>query len=297
VNTWQPPIPGLVFREYRGEEDLPAIVALSNACLAADGIETVDTVEGTAGRFRASHNFDPGRDAFIVEIDGAIVAFGRMWWRIEHGGTRIFPHVGGVHPAWRGRGIGRTLLHRKEQRVREIAAAQPVGNPWLLHAFVADTETAYQALLRDEGYAPVRYAFEMVRPMLDALPDAPLPDGLVLRAAHAEHYRAIWEAIQEAFRDHWGSFPTTEWHYQQWLNDPNFDPALWRVAWDGDQIAGVTLGEIRTAENRQYHRARVDRRCGRAPPVAQARPGPRADRADDARISGARYNRGCAGCG
>ena len=96
----------------------------------------------------------------------------------------------------------------------------------------------------------------MIRPMLDALPDAPLPDGLLVRAAHAEQYRAIWEAIQEAFRDHWGSFPTTEWHYQQWLDDPNFDPALWRVAWDGDQIAGVTLGEIRAAENRQYHRAR-----------------------------------------
>ena len=36
----------------------------------------------------------------------------------------------------------------------------------------------------------------------------------------------------------------TEEDYQDWLASPAFDPTLWRIAWDGERIAGQTLCEI-----------------------------------------------------
>jgi mycothiol synthase len=251
-----PDIPGLIFRHYRGESDLPLVVAVSNARRAADQVDEVVTVEDIAGLFRPSHNFDPGRDAFIVEVNDRAVAFGRLWWRIENTGARAYIHVGGVHPEWRRRGIGRALLRLKERRLREIAADHPRDGPRYFQMFVFETEIDAQALVKSEGYAPVRHFFEMVRPTLDDIPDAPLPDGLQVRPVVPEHYRAIWQAKDEAFRDHWGAFAATEWHYQNWLNDPNFDPTLWRVAWDGDQVAGMVLGFVNPVENEQFGRRR-----------------------------------------
>src|SRR3970282_1010 len=40
-------------------------------------------------------------------------------------------------------------------------------------------------------------------------------------------------------RDHWGATEPTEAGYQQFLDDTSPEEvALWRVAWDGDQVAG-----------------------------------------------------------
>ncbi|MES2938909.1 MAG: hypothetical protein V4864_14575 [Pseudomonadota bacterium] len=40
---------------------------------------------------------------------------------------------------------------------------------------MSDGEAARAALLEHRGYRPARYFFGMVRPMLDAIPDLPLP--------------------------------------------------------------------------------------------------------------------------
>ena len=43
-----PPIPGLRFRHYRGEEDLPAMLAVYGSAHEADGVEEVLTQIGRA---------------------------------------------------------------------------------------------------------------------------------------------------------------------------------------------------------------------------------------------------------
>lgn len=99
----------------------------------------------------------------------------------------------------------------------------------------------------------------MVRPTLDDLPQFPLPEGVEVRPVLPEHYRAIWEASNEAFQDHWGFFPPTEADYQEWLNDKNlFQPDLWQIAWDVEtnQIAGQVRTFIAHALNEKYGRKR-----------------------------------------
>ena len=84
-----------------------------------------------------------------------------------------------------------------------------------------------------------------------------LPEGLILRPPKGEpEMRKVFDADAEAFADHWGGFDASEAAYRQWLNDPDYDPQLFVVAWDGDQVAGAVWNVILEQENRELGRAR-----------------------------------------
>ena len=118
-------------------------------------------------------------------------------------------------------------------------------------------DSAGLPLLEAAGYEAVRYYYSMVRPTCDDLPDAPLPVGLEIREVRPEHLPAIWAADQEAFRDHWGYFPGTDADYQRFVSDPvTGDTSLWRVAWDGDEVAGQVRSYISPEENARHGRLR-----------------------------------------
>ena len=116
---------------------------------------------------------------------------------------------------------------------------------------------------------PVRYGFTMVRPKLDDIPDLPLPEGLEVRPVQREDMRAIWEALDEAFRDHWGHRAGTEEDYQRFIGEPDQTPQLWQVAWDTrtKQVAGMVLNSIFPHENAQFNQKRgwTDPICVRRP--------------------------------
>ena len=87
---------------------------------------------------------------------------------------------------------------------------------------VDDTQMAMIALLTREGYAPLRYGYEMTRPLDDPTPifDFRLPTGFEVRPSKPEHHRAVWEADVEAFRDHNGFSEPGESQYEAWRKDP-----------------------------------------------------------------------------
>ena len=109
------------------------------------------------------------------------------------------------------------------------------------------SDTRARQMHENEGYAPIRFSWRM-EIKLDAPPAVlSLPDGLEYRPFVAdEHARPVFEAVDEAFRDHWGHTPM---QYEKWLSHTlqreDFDPSLWFVAWDGDQIAGMSLCRTR----------------------------------------------------
>jgi ribosomal protein S18 acetylase RimI-like enzyme len=150
------------------------------------------------------------------------------------------------------------MLDYCEGRLREIAAGHPANGPRVFEAWAADTETHWESVLVEAGYQVVRYGLMMTRPDLENIPDLPLPDGLEVRPVQPDQYRLVWEAASEAFRDHWG-VSEEEWaeeHYQHWIEHPTFQPHLWQVAWDGDQVAGMVQNFIDEEENREYGRKR-----------------------------------------
>ena len=253
-----PAIPGLAFRCFRGERDYAGMAAIITAMSQSYGTERVATAEEVAHTYQHLYNCDPALDMIMAEVDGELVGYGRGMWIQQPGdGARVYTPIGFVHPDWRRRGLGGAILRFLERRLAEIAAGQPQDGPRYYQVFAEDQEMGTGALLENSGYKPVRYAFSMVRPDLDQIPEAPLPEGLEVRPVLPEHYRAIWDADVEAFRDHWGYVKPTEENYQAWLSDPTvFQPHLWKVAWDGHQVAGQVRSFINASENEYHQRKR-----------------------------------------
>jgi GNAT superfamily N-acetyltransferase len=254
-----PAVPGLVFRRFRGESDYPAIAAVGNASRDADGADWVVSVEDVAREFAHLVNSDPARDMLIAEVDGRMAGFTRgEWWR-EDTGLYLYWFSLPLAPEHRGRGIRRAMLHWIEARLRQVAADHPADAPKKFTTFMSDKAPSLLTLLESEGYGPARYFNKMTRPLDEILPDFPMPAGLEMRPVLPEHHRLIWEADNEAFRDHWGHAPAEEAYYQEWLEDPViFTPELWQIAWDVErnEIAGQVRTFIDELENEKHGRRR-----------------------------------------
>jgi mycothiol synthase len=255
-----PPIPGLTFRRFGGEPDYREMVAVFEASKEVDRFDWVITADDVRREFDHLHNCDPYQDMLVAEIEGEMIAYSRVWWE-ESDGDRVYTFIGLLVPAWRRKGIGRAMIRQAERRLREIANQHPGEICKYLQRGVVDAEVGLEVLLRNEGYEAARYGFSMVRPTSQPLPEARMPEGLEVRPVRDEDVRKIMEASDEAFRDHWGYRPITENDVQHWMSDRAFDPSLWVVAWDGDQVAGGVLGYLDQAENDAHGRKRGYTEC------------------------------------
>jgi mycothiol synthase len=262
-----PSIDGLTFRLFRDEFDYHCVVDLGNASSAADGVEDYVTFEWAVNYFSHLASFDPRHDILFAEVSGQPVAMTRVWSRQLDDGTQLYMSGGSVLAQWRQHGLGRALLHWAEGRLREIAATQPDARARKFRSFVAAQETGLIALLEGEGYATVRYGFEMERSFNELIPDLPLPAGVEVRTVAPEQYHRVFAAMNEAFRDHWSHSESTEEDYQRWINSPNFQPQLWQVGWAGDEVAGMVLNfiDVEYNENFKCLRGWTDPICVRRP--------------------------------
>jgi mycothiol synthase len=263
-----PGIHGLRFRRFRAGDDFNHMATITRVSAEVDDTERADTAEELAKMYEHLTNSDPYTDMIFAEVDpGAgrapeVIGYSRGAWRIKGSGASgeyWYMFFGRLLPHWRHKGIGHAMLRWVEGRLREIAAAHPTEVEKYFISLAAQGETGLAAMLEKTGYQPVRYFFEMVRPDLENIHNTPLPEGLELRPVLSEHYQAIWNADNEAFRDHWGYSEPSEQDYQAWLVDKtSFQPELWQVAWDiaTNQVAGQVRTYIDHEQNKLYHRQR-----------------------------------------
>lgn len=231
-----PAIPGLAFRFFQGETDLPAIEAVRNAVRAVDGDLWLPGPDG------ANSTCDPEQDCLLAEVEGQVIGYTWLIWWSENA-VELFLHLGWLVPEWRRRGIGRVLLRWQEQRLRQIAQKQLATKPCVFGGNADETQPGNRALLLSEGYT-VAFTFMWMTCQLPTEPiqPAPLPAGLEIRPVERTHLPALYAANEEAFSESRGGHILES--YETWLHDlgwPNLDTGLWVVAWDGDQIAGHVI--------------------------------------------------------
>jgi ribosomal protein S18 acetylase RimI-like enzyme len=123
-----------------------------------------------------------------------------------------------------------------ENRARELGATRA-------RSFVAD-EHEIEGLLAARGYRKIRSSWTMEIELDEEAPaEPPAPEGIEIRPyRHPEHEQRVYEATQEAFRDHWGFHPQTLENWREFnVKARNFEPDMWLVAWAGDEVAGASL--------------------------------------------------------
>jgi mycothiol synthase len=176
---------------------------------------------------------DLAEDTWMFEEDGRVIAFG---WG-ETVGDLGFA-IGIVHPEAKGRGIGTQLVDRSEQRILERGCVTRVQQ------FALTADTRAPVLFAARGFREVRRFYEMAIE-LDGPPLPPVvPDGLTLEQFDEASAREFYDALDESFRDHWEhhSTPFEEW-WEQKQKAPDFDPTLWFLIRDGDEIAAVVRND------------------------------------------------------
>ena len=225
--------------------DLHAIAKLIYDVCEADGDTAVAVTPEELKLEWQTPGFNIETDGVVVTTaDGQIVGYEEFANEYEHSKLRT---DGYVHPAFKGRGIATSMLRVIEARAqRDIPLAGPDIRVYLqstLDSHDSDGRTMHE----NEGYRPIRYHWRM-EIKLEAPPAAPVfPAGIELRPfVREEHARAVLQAQNEAFRDHWGSHdvPFEQWELGK-FGRADFDPTLWVIAWDGDQIAGFSQNRFR----------------------------------------------------
>jgi mycothiol synthase len=256
-----PVVPGLSLRVHDGTSGIAAHMApIAQAANRADGVQAhvaEDELVNWLG-YRGEH-FDPARDVVLAELDGTLVGYAWVEWVDTTEGVREFRLGGYVHPDVMGRGIGRNLLAWQEAHAATLPAAMTATTPLAYGTWSPEERAAKRHLLERAGYEVARYFFEMRRTNLDKVDVPPMPEGLEIRPIGHDlpSQKQLWEADVEAFRgDHWGGFDASDANFERAMADPDHDPDLYVIAWDGDEIAGGVTNSIWKADNEAFNRRR-----------------------------------------
>lgn len=217
--------------------DFEGALALVQAC---DRAVYGDT-DWTEGELRGEWaGLDLGRDAWVAEAEGRLAGLMHLYDR--HGGRMRAD--GYVHPELTGRGAGSRLLAAAEERALERAGAEPAGVQVTIETAHLVGDPRAPKLLTCRGYSHVRTFHRMVIDLdRGLLPEPAFPAGLELRPFDTERdAHALREALDEAFAEEWGYEPRPHpaWR-ERVLEVEQFDPSLFLVVWDGEEIAAASV--------------------------------------------------------
>lgn len=211
------------------KEDFPALADLFGASdEAATGRPSsidVDSVDGWLQTLALETN------TWLIEDDGVLTAAAFAQRFGERGNS-----AGAVRPSARGRGLGARLVELFEGRLAEEGATR-------IHSWTVAGDDAAAGLFGARGYREARRFWEMEIELESAQEEPAVSVETFLE----EDARAFHAALEEAFAQHWEHRAESfERWWERQRRRANYDPSLWLVIRDGDELAGVARNEIRT---------------------------------------------------
>lgn len=211
-------------------DDLPRLTTFFRELEAAGG------AGATSGEIRdwlTSPTFDVDAD-FRLAFDGDRLVGWCDVWDQNRAHNRFFLDAR-AHPAEPE--IYGTLLDWGLERARSLAANGAVCRTW-----GGSTDDALARAVEERGFRLIRHFFRMEIDLASAPEPPTWPEDVTVRTFQPGESRAVYEAVTDAFVDHWDFVPTVfeEWEHFM-VASSEFDPTLWFLARAGDEIAGVSL--------------------------------------------------------
>lgn len=246
-----PSHPAIAVWRAAASADIDAIHAVVSAADAVDHPTWTTPRQDVAEAFESTH-IDPARDTLVaVTADGEIVATGVSALHPSRAGGMLSVDLSGaVHPQWRRRGIGTALLRWLDARAQQqvARAAQSLeggGSEGRLKAYVEEPNTDHATILAAQGYTAERWFSTMERDLAQPVTALPMPEGISLVPYDRARDADALAARNDAFRDHWGSLPSNEERWQQFVGGDFFRPDLSRMAvTDDGQIVAFCLASV-----------------------------------------------------
>lgn len=229
-----------------------SLADIPNAQRVLDDAESADCGEPRLHDNRLEVDFrdpriDLARDAWVVTAPAGSaepIAAVAVVWRPHATGEIPADHY--VHPRHRGRGLCELLLDTIEARATELAGTLALDISATLVVW-AEPVGELHAALEAHGFAVARHSYEMRFDVGAELAAPRWPDGITPRALRVGRDEPrVHAADSEAFAEHFLFEARTyaEWR-QSHVERSDFDPTLWLIAWDGDEIAGHAAASLR----------------------------------------------------
>lgn len=239
------PLNGYVLRPV-STEDTEAIIELMNASKQAKmGKYATNMTRASYLSLLGLPNFNAELDhAVLSTLEGVVAGYAYVINRQSYmtNNAEIY-----VHAQHQGRGLGTCLTQWAEKRARQFVPLAPAGRSVTLGCAVIYPDLTAQNILETEGFTLVRH-FWSLRAELTGSVMPQWPAGLMVRhKIPGQDEVEIYRAFDETFRDHWGyvEVPFEEgfrrFMQRDVINNSAYDPTLWFVAMDGQEIAGYAI--------------------------------------------------------
>ena len=222
------------------EADIPQIVEFINLCSLQERGTPLVTAESLHSEWKTP-NFNPQTDVHTLWTpEGQVIGYAEVW------ATNTPPMNNyswlEVNPEYRDGQSGVYLLRWIEARIREVFNRVEEQYQVTNAISAPATSTYLPQLLQAHEYQLVRHFWRMAIEL-----DQPIPQPVLLPAITIRPYdpdtelAAFVAAHDEAFKDHWGHtdqpFDDLIERWNHWRTEQTYDPQLWFVAMDGDEIA------------------------------------------------------------
>jgi len=212
---------------------------------ALAALQTIDDQRSQDSWVTTSHDilhewrapgFDRARMVRVAEDDGTIVGqFTISPPKLGVGRSRGF-----VHPDHRRKGIGSALIGWA------VDAARTLGFKEL---FTHSNEADAFGLIEQAGFTYQRTFLRMMNRNPSATPAPEWPEGIRLVPLQGDELiDAVVTALDGSFIDHWNFRPTDRGEVAHELEDAGEDPALWFVAFGGNEVAGCNICHLKTRD-------------------------------------------------
>ncbi len=248
---------------------------LWNAICVADGDNEFMSEQDLLEDFdNPTYDFEKGS---IALYDGAtMVGYGGVATRESADSEHEMRQFGGVHPAYRRRGIGAQVLAWCEQAAPVLHQARFPELPLALNGSCLVKNSTAMALFGKLGYTQARWFHEMRLDLHAAAPVATAPADVQVLDCTADRSADARLVTNESFRDHWGSTESSEETWAVYLGSNSFRPSLSFIGYlDAEPVSVVLSGEYEayneaTGTREVYFNVVGTRRSGRGRGIASA---------------------------
>jgi mycothiol synthase len=188
---------------------------------------------------------DPDRDfedgSRTVMLGDRMVGYGALLPRTSADPVHDMRYEGGVHPEFRGRGIGSQLITWGEDAASALHLKRFPTQPLSLTATCTTTNSGALTLYDQQGFRPMRWFNGMIRDLFAPLPAVPAPSDVEIAGWSSEQSEAARMIRNESFRDHWGSIETTRERWDYFMGTATFRPQFSFLAYSEGETVGVVI--------------------------------------------------------
>ena len=137
-------------------------------------------------------------------------------------------------------------------RIHELSLEHPTDRLIMVNHQVNQRDLAQLAVVKSMGFTPAIIILKCGGILRTS--SYSLPEGVTCGRLFNMNQHVFNQGI-DAFRDHYG-FAESWANYQEWLEEPQFQPWLWQLAWHGNENIGQVLNYIEHGENERTNHLR-----------------------------------------